>query len=77
MAQQMFGSFDPELMKQAIAAEEEKSLLAQAKLSPAEVQRYVAASGGQQLGGIVSGIFGTEAQDPRLRQAQLAQEAYQ
>lgn len=75
--QQMFGSFDPELTKQAIAAQEEQSLLAQARLSPAEVQRYVAASAGRQLGGIVGGIFGVEAQDPRLRQAQLAQEAYQ
>lgn len=75
--QQMFGSFDPELTKQAIAAQEEQSLLAQARLSPAEVQRYVAASAGRQLGGIVGGLFGVEAQDPRLRQAQLAQEAYQ
>lgn len=75
--QQMFGSFDPELLKQSIAAEEEKNLLAQARLSPAEVQRYVAASAGRQLGGIVGGLFGVEAQDPRLRQAQLAQEAYQ
>lgn len=75
--QQMFGSFDPELLKQSIAAQEEERLLAQAKMSPAEVQRYVAASAGSQLGKIVGGIFGVEAQDPRLRQAQLAQEAYQ
>lgn len=75
--QQMFGSFDPELVKQALAAQEEQNLMAQAKLSPAEVQRYVAASAGRQLGGIVGGIFGVEAQDPRLRQAQLAQESYQ
>lgn len=77
MAQQMFGSFDPELVRQAIAAKEEESLLAKAKLSPAEVQRYVAASAGRELGNIVGGLFGVEVQDPRLRQAQLAQESYQ
>lgn len=75
--QQMFGSFDQEMLKQALAAEEERNLMAQARMSPAEVQRYTAASAGRQLGGIVGGIFGVEAQDPRLRQAQLAQEAYQ
>ncbi len=81
MAQQMFGSFDPELLKQSIAAEEERNLLAQAQLSPAQMQNLIQLRSGQMLGQgagqVVSGIFGVEAQDPRLRQAQLAQESYQ
>lgn len=81
MAQQMFGSFDPELIKQAIAAEEERNLLSQAQLGPAQMQNLIQLRAGQNisknLGQIVGGIFGVEAQDPRLRQAQMAQEAYQ
>ncbi len=81
MAQQMFGSFDPELLKQSIAAEEERNLLAQAQLSPAQMQNLIQLRSGQMLGKgvgqIVGGIFGVEAQDPRLRQAQMAQTAYQ
>jgi len=81
MAQQMFGSFDPELLKQAIATEEERNLLSQAQLSPAQMQNLIQLRSGQMLGKgvgqIVGGIFGVEAQDPRLRQAQMAQEAYQ
>lgn len=83
MAEQtLFGSYSPELMKQAIEAERESNLLAQAKLTPQQITLLGAARSGQQLGGALGGVVNTlfglpSVQDPRLQQAQLGQQAYQ
>jgi hypothetical protein len=83
MAEQtLFGSYNPELIKQAIEAERESNLLAQAKLTPQQISMLGSARAGQQLGsalgGVVGSLFGTTpVQDPRLQQAQLGQQAYQ
>lgn len=83
MAEQtLFGSYSPELIKQAIEAERESNLLAQAKLTPQQVTMLGAARSGQQLGGALGGVVNTlfglpSVQDPRLQQAQLGQQAYQ
>lgn len=83
MAEQtLFGSYNPELIKQAIEAERESNLLAQAKLTPQQITLLGSARAGQQLGsalgGVVGSLFGTTpVQDPRLQQAQLGQQAYQ
>jgi hypothetical protein len=83
MAEQtLFGSYNPELIKQAIEAERESNLLAQAKLTPQQITLLGSARAGQQLGsalgGVVGNLFGTTpVQDPRLQQAQLGQQAYQ
>jgi hypothetical protein len=83
MAEQtLFGSYNPELIQQAIEAERERGLLEQAKLSPQQIINLGAARSGQQmgraLGGVVGNLFGTTpVQDPRLQQAQLGQQAYQ
>ena len=83
MAEQtLFGSYNPELIKQAIEAERESNLLAQAKLTPQQVSMLGAARSGQQLGGALGGVVNTlfglpSVQDPRLQQAQLGQQAYQ
>jgi hypothetical protein len=83
MAEQtLFGSYNPELIKQVIEAERESNLLAQARLTPQQIGLLGAARSGQQLGsalgGVVGGLFGNApVQDPRLQQAQLGQQAYQ
>ena len=83
MAEQtLFGSYNPELIKQAIEAERESNLLAQAKLTPQQITLLGSARAGQQLGsalgGVVGSLFGNApVQDPRLQQAQLGQQAYQ
>jgi hypothetical protein len=78
MAQNLFGITDPALMQQAIAQEQEKQLMQRAMLSPAQRQSLYAMRAGQQLGGVVNSLFGNvSVADPRLQQAQLAQEAYQ
>ena len=83
MAEQtLFGSYNPELIKQAIDAERERNLLEQAKLTPQQITLLGSARAGQQLGsalgGVVGNLFGTTpVQDPRLQQAQLGQQAYQ
>jgi len=83
MAEQtLFGSYNPQLIQQAIEAEKERNLLEQAKLTPREVISLGAARSGQQmgkaLGGVVNTLFGLPSvQDPRLQQAQLGQQAYQ
>jgi hypothetical protein len=78
MAQNLFGITDPALMQQAIAQEQEKQLMQRAMLSPAQRQSLYAMRAGQQLGGVVNSLFGNvPVADPRLQQAQLAQEAYQ
>jgi hypothetical protein len=83
MAEQtLFGSYNPELIKQAIEAERERGLLEQAKLTPQQIINLGAARSGQQmgqaLGGVVNTLFGLPSvQDPRLQQAQLGQQAYQ
>jgi hypothetical protein len=83
MAEQtLFGSYNPELIKQAIDAERERNLLEQAKLTPQQITLLGSARAGQQLGsalgGVVNTLFGLPSvQDPRLQQAQLGQQAYQ
>lgn len=83
MAEQtLFGSYNPQLIQQAIEAERERGLLEQAKLSPQQIINLGAARSGQQmgqaLGGVVNTLFGLPSvQDPRLQQAQLGQQAYQ
>jgi hypothetical protein len=83
MAEQtLFGSYNPELIKQAIDAERERNLLEQAKLTPQQITLLGSARAGQQLGsalgGVVGNLFGNApVQDPRLQQAQLGQQAYQ
>jgi hypothetical protein len=78
MAQSLFGITDPALMQQAIQQEQEKMLMQRAMLSPAQRQSLYAMRAGQQLGGVVNSLFGNApVTDPRLQQAQLAQEAYQ
>jgi len=83
MAEQtLFGSYNPELIKQAIEAERERNLLEQAKLTPQQITLLGAARSGQQLGGALGGVVGSlfgnaPVQDPRLQQAQLGQQAYQ
>jgi len=83
MAEQtLFGSYNPELIKQAIDAERERNLLEQAKLTPQQITLLGSARAGQQLGsalgGVVGSLFGNApVQDPRLQQAQLGQQAYQ
>jgi hypothetical protein len=83
MAEQtLFGSYNPELIKQAIEAERESNLLAQARLTPQQISLLGSARAGQQLGsalgGVVGNLFGNApVQDPRLQQAQLGQQAYQ
>jgi hypothetical protein len=78
MAQSLFGITDPALMQQAIQQEQEKMLMQRAMLSPAQRQSLYAMRAGQQAGGIVNSLFGNApVADPRLQQAQLAQEAYQ
>ena len=77
MAEQtLFGSYNPELIKQAIDAERERNLLEQAKLTPQQITLLGSARAGQQLGsalgGVVGNLFGNApVQDPRLQQAQL------
>ncbi len=83
MAEQtLFGSYNPQLIQQAIEAERERGLLEQAKLTPQQIINLGAARSGQQmgqaLGGVVNTLFGLPSvQDPRLQQAQLGQQAYQ
>jgi hypothetical protein len=83
MAEQtLFGSYNPQLIQQAIDAERERNLLEQAKLTPQQISMLGAARSGQRLGsalgGVVGNLFGTTpVQDPRLQQAQLGQQAYQ
>jgi hypothetical protein len=83
MAEQtLFGSYNPQLIQQAIEAERESNLLAQARLTPQQISMLGSARAGQQLGsalgGVVGNLFGTTpVQDPRLQQAQLGQQAYQ
>lgn len=83
MAEQtLFGSYNPQLIQQAIEAERERGLLEQAKLTPQQVTMLGAARAGQQLGGALGGVVNTlfglpSVQDPRLQQAQLGQQAYQ
>jgi len=83
MAEQtLFGSYNPELIKQAIDAERDRNLLEQAKLTPQQISLLGAARSGQQLGGALGGVVGSlfgnaPVQDPRLQQAQLGQQAYQ
>jgi len=83
MAEQtLFGSYNPELIKQAIEVERERNLLEQARLTPQQITLLGSARAGQQLGsalgGVVGNLFGTTpVQDPRLQQAQLGQQAYQ
>ncbi len=83
MAEQtLFGSYNPELIKQAIEAERERNLLEQARLTPQQITLLGSARAGQQLGsalgGVVGSLFGNApVQDPRLQQAQLGQQAYQ
>lgn len=83
MAEQtLFGSYNPQLIQQAIEAERERNLLEQAKLTPQQITLLGSARAGQQLGsalgGVVGNLFGTTpVQDPRLQQAQLGQQAYQ
>ena len=83
MAEQtLFGSYNPQLIQQAIEAEKERNLLEQAKLTPQQISMLGAARSGQRLGsalgGVVGNLFGTTpVQDPRLQQAQLGQQAYQ
>lgn len=80
--QQMFGSsFDSDILKQAIRAEEERGLLEQAKLSSEQMQNLIQLRSGAGIargaGNIVESLFGVQAQDPRMRQMQEAQSAYQ
>lgn len=80
--QQMFGSsFDTDILKQAIRAEEERGLLEQAKLSSEQMQNLIQLRSGAGIargaGNIVESLFGVQAQDPRMRQMQEAQSAYQ
>ena len=83
MAEQtLFGSYNPQLIQQAIEAERERGLLEQAKLTPQQIINLGAARSGQQTGqalaGVVNTLFGLPSvQDPRLQQAQLGQQAYQ
>jgi len=83
MAEQtLFGSYNPQLIQQAIEAERERGLLEQARLTPQQIINLGAARSGQQmgqaLGGVVNTLFGLPSvQDPRLQQAQLGQQAYQ
>jgi hypothetical protein len=83
MAEQtLFGSYNPQLIQQAIEAERERNLLEQAKLTPQQISMLGSARAGQQLGGALGGVVGnlfgtTPVQDPRLQQAQLGQQAYQ
>lgn len=72
----MFGSFDPALVQQAIQQEQQKNLLAQAQLDPAAYLRYSAGLQGQMIGQGVKELFGIAQQDPRLKMARDAQEAY-
>jgi hypothetical protein len=83
MAEQtLFGSYNPQLIQQAIEAERERNLLEQARLTPQQITLLGSARAGQQLGsalgGVVGSLFGNApVQDPRLQQAQLGQQAYQ
>ena len=83
MAEQtLFGSYNPQLIQQAIEAERERGLLEQAKLTPQQIINLGAARSGQQMGQALSGVVNTlfglpSVQDPRLQQAQLGQQAYQ
>jgi hypothetical protein len=83
MAEQtLFGSYNPQLIQQAIDAERERNLLEQAKLTPQQISMLGAARSGQRLGGALGGVVGSlfgnaPVQDPRLQQAQLGQQAYQ
>ena len=83
MAEQtLFGSYNPQLIQQAIEAERERNLLEQAKLTPQQITLLGSARAGQQLGGALGGVVGSlfgnaPVQDPRLQQAQLGQQAYQ
>lgn len=76
MAQTMFGGFDPALVQQAIELEQQKGLMAQANMDPAAYLRYSAGLQGQRLGQGVAELFGISQQDPRLKMARDAQEAY-
>lgn len=80
-AQQLFGNFNPDLLQQQIRTEEEKNLLAQAQLSPEQMQNLIQLRSGAMLSRaaspIVESLFGVQYQDPRMRQMQEAQSAYQ
>jgi uncharacterized protein YnzC (UPF0291/DUF896 family) len=76
-AQQLFGSFDPESARKALQLEEEKNMLAVAQLTPEQRRSLYAQQAGAGVGNIVTSLFGAPVQDPRLQQAQMAQEAYQ
>lgn len=76
MAQSMFGGFDPTLVQQLIQQEQQKNLMTQAQMDPAAYLRYSAGLRGQVLGQGVGELFGISDQDPRLKQARDAQEAY-
>jgi hypothetical protein len=76
-AQQLFGSFDPESARKTLQLEEEKNMLAVAQLTPEQRRSLYAQQAGAGVGNIVTSLFGAPVQDPRLQQAQMAQEAYQ
>lgn len=76
MAQTMFGGLDPALVQQAIQQEQQKSLMTQAQMDPAAYLRYSSGLQGQMLGQGVGELFGIAQQDPRLKMARDAQEAY-
>jgi hypothetical protein len=74
MANATLGLMNPELMRQALEAEQQKNLMTQANMDPAAYLRYSSGLRGQQTGQEVGSLFGIE--DPRLKQARNAQEAY-
>ena len=74
--QSLFGA-SPELVQQALRAQEQKNLLELSKMTPEQVTMYQSAAAGSRLGKAlgetVGGIFGIDTVDPRLKQAQTAQ----
>jgi hypothetical protein len=74
MANGTFGLMSPELMQQALQQEQQKGLMAQANMDPAAYLRYSAGMRGAQAGRDIGSLLGIE--DPRLKQARDAQEAY-
>jgi len=76
MANATFGLMNPELMQQVIQEEQQKNLMAQANMDPAAYLRYSAGLQGQMLGKETAKLFNVEQQDPRLKQASDAKDAY-
>jgi len=77
MSNGVFGSFDPSIIQQQLAAEQQRNLFTQAQLTPEQYLRYSSGLRGQQIGQAVGSLFGVTATDPRLQQASDAQAAYQ